>query len=195
MPNKLTPPPPTGIGILDRWLALLWRQLTAAGQLAWAQVSKEGSNLTDLETANHNDLDNVQGGASSATFEETAFEITAFQIYGSTTSQFYHLTLLEHSELQRLDNVASVSLDTSLDDTYSTVVVSTTAKVITLPAASTARIGKSWTVVLGVSGYCDIETAGADTLTLPTNDTIIRLNNKGASVTLRCLSASSWGIA
>jgi hypothetical protein len=190
---KLTPPPPTGIGILDRWLALLWRLLTADGQIPWNTVNKEGSDLNDLETANHNDLDNIQGGTGSAAFEETAFETSVFQVYGSTTSEHYHLTLAEYSELQR-DGVSVVAVNTVLDDTYRTVMVSATAKTITLPAASAARVGKDWTVILGTNGYCDIAAAGADTLTLPTNDTIIRLNNKGASVSLRCLSSTSWGI-
>lgn len=190
---KLTPPPPTGIGILDRWLALLWRLLTADGQISWGQVDKTGSSLNDLETANHNDLDAIQGGAGSNTFEETSFETTAFQIYGSINSEHYHLTQAEHAELQR-DSVSIVTVDTALDDTYKTVLVSVTAKVITLPAASASRIGKEWTIVLGTIGYCDIAAAGSDTLTLPTNDTIIRLNNKGASVSLRCLSSTSWGI-
>lgn len=190
---KLTPPPPTGIGVLDRWLALLWRLLTADGQVSWDQISKAGSNLTDLETANHNDLDNIQGGSNTATFEETAFETTAFQIYGSVNSEHYHLTQAEHSELQR-DGVLIVTVNTALDDTSRTALVTVTAKTVTLPAASIARIGKEWTIVLGVAGYCDIAAAGSDTLTLPTNDTIIRLNNKGASVSLRCISATSWSL-
>lgn len=53
MSNPLTPPPPTGIGILDRWLALLWRKLTAAGEILWTQVSKAGSSFMDLENRAH----------------------------------------------------------------------------------------------------------------------------------------------
>lgn len=45
---KLTPPQPTGIGALDRWLALLWRLLTAEGQIQWVQVDKTGSSIDDL---------------------------------------------------------------------------------------------------------------------------------------------------
>ncbi len=46
---KLTPPPPTGIGVLDRWLALLWRLLTADGQIGWSQVDKTGSSIADID--------------------------------------------------------------------------------------------------------------------------------------------------
>lgn len=46
MANKLTPPPPTGIGILDRWLALLYRLLSAPGQLLKEQISDFAHNHT-----------------------------------------------------------------------------------------------------------------------------------------------------
>lgn len=145
-----------------------------AGLIPWASISKSGSNLTEIATRNHNDLQNVQGG---------------------TTGERYHATAAEYAELQRADNVASSAVNIALDDTRRTVLMTATGKTVTLPAASTARIGKDWTVILGVEGYTDITRAGSDTLTLPTNDTTIRLDNKGASVTLRCLTASSWGIA
>lgn len=46
MANKLTPPPPTGIGILDRWLALLYRLLSAPGQLLKEQIGDFAHNHT-----------------------------------------------------------------------------------------------------------------------------------------------------
>ena len=46
---KLTPPPPTGIGVLDRWLNLLWRNLTGAGQISWGQVDKTGASISDMD--------------------------------------------------------------------------------------------------------------------------------------------------
>lgn len=57
----LSPPPPTG-GILDGWLYLLWRRLVQEGQIFWNVVIKTGSNLTDIETRNHNDLQNLDAG-------------------------------------------------------------------------------------------------------------------------------------
>ena len=73
---QLTPPTPSGNNGLDRWLNLLWRKLTATGSILWSQVSKVGSNLTDIETRNHVDLQNIQGG---------------------TTNQYYHLTSAEYT--------------------------------------------------------------------------------------------------
>ena len=75
MSNKLTPPQPTGIGPLDRWLNLLWRYLNLEGQITWGQVSKSGSNLTDIETRNHADLQNLN------------------------TASYTHLTATNHTDL------------------------------------------------------------------------------------------------
>lgn len=40
---KLSPPPATGIGLLDRWLGLLWRKLTGDAQIEWAQIDTTGT--------------------------------------------------------------------------------------------------------------------------------------------------------
>lgn len=55
----LAPPPPTKEPIFDRWVHLLWRRLTATGQILWDTISFTGSNLTDIETRNHADLQNI----------------------------------------------------------------------------------------------------------------------------------------
>ena len=88
-----------------------------------------------------------------------------------------------------------MAVDTALGDTLRTVLVTASGRTITLPAASAARNGKDWTVIQGVGGYVDVTRAGSDTLMLPTNDTKSRLRTKGASLAMRCLTASSWGIA
>lgn len=180
-----------------------------AGLIPWTSVSKSGSNLTDLTTRNHADLQNINTAAYThltATHHAdlTDGDVTTLHkhthslldgLQGGTVDEFYHATEAEYAELQRADNVASSAVNIALDDTRRTVLMTATGKTVTLPAASAARIGKDWTVILGVDGYTDITRAGSDTLTLPANDTTIRLDNKGASVTLRCLTASSWGIA
>lgn len=91
-------------------------------------------------------------------------------------------------------SVTSIGINYSLTDADDTVNAVVTGLIVTLPAASTDRVGHTWTVILGVSGYVDVTVAGSDTFNLPTTDTTIRLDNKGASVTLRCISATSWSI-
>lgn len=73
--NPLSPPPPSGNGGFDRWMYLLWRRLTQAGQILWGTIDKSGSNLTDIETRNHADLQN------------------------HNTTDYYHLTQANHADL------------------------------------------------------------------------------------------------
>jgi hypothetical protein len=70
----LAPPPQTGQPI-DGWLFLLWKRLTATGQLLWSGLSFTGSNLTDIETRNHADLQNLN------------------------TASYTHLTATNHTDL------------------------------------------------------------------------------------------------
>lgn len=195
------------------WFDNLRRFLSdTTGLIPWSNVNKSGSNLTDITTRRHNDLQLIQGGAADDYYHLTASQLNDLTdggvttlhththnlldgLQGGTTDEYYHATAAEYSEMQRSDNVTESAISIALDDTRRTVLMTATGKTVTLPAASAARIGKDWTVILGTAGYTDITRAGSDTLTLPTNDATIRLDVKGASVTLRCLTATSWGIA
>lgn len=95
---------------------------------------------------------------------------------------------------QRSIESDSVTSNTTLGTDYGTIYVTTSGKTITLPAASTDIIGESWTIILATVGWVDITVSGSDTLILPVVDDTIRLDTKGSSITLRCLTATSWGI-
>ena len=71
----LAPPPPTKEPIFDRWAYLLWRRLTATGQILWETISFTGSNITDILTRNHADLQNLN------------------------TASYTHLTATNHTDL------------------------------------------------------------------------------------------------
>lgn len=60
------------------WLRRLYVRAAEAGQILWSQVSKAGSNLTDIETRRHRDLQDLQGG---------------------TTAEYYHITSAQHAEV------------------------------------------------------------------------------------------------
>lgn len=55
----LAPPPPSNDSTQDRWLYLLWKRLTATGQILWETIGFTGSDLTDIATRNHADLQNL----------------------------------------------------------------------------------------------------------------------------------------
>ena len=105
----LAPPPPTG-GPIDGWLYLLWRRFTQAGQILWSSLDFTGSNLTDIATRNHADLQNID----TATYTHlTATNATDLTDGGATTlhkhdhaaqdnlnsASYTHLTAANHTDL------------------------------------------------------------------------------------------------
>jgi hypothetical protein len=69
------PPASGGGGPFDQWIFLLWKRVSSAGQILWSYLDFTGSNLTDLETRNHADLQN------------------------HNTTDYYHLTQANHTDL------------------------------------------------------------------------------------------------
>ena len=63
---------------VQQWMLMIERMLSNPGALTWTLLDFSGSNLTDLATRNHNDLQSVQGGAAA---------------------DYYHLTLVQHTDL------------------------------------------------------------------------------------------------
>jgi len=58
------------------WYLKLRNLLNSVNSVAWAVVDKAGSNLTDIQTRNHNDLQNVQGGGASERYHLNAAQHT-----------------------------------------------------------------------------------------------------------------------
>lgn len=80
MADILPPAPinelPNSYGWID-WYVKLRNLINETNNLPWASVNKAGSNLADLQTRNHNDLQSVQGGSAG---------------------QYNHLTNAQHTE-------------------------------------------------------------------------------------------------
>jgi hypothetical protein len=57
------------------WLRRTHVRVTGAAQILWSQIDKAGSNLTEIVTRRHRDLQDLQGG---------------------TTAEYYHLTSAQH---------------------------------------------------------------------------------------------------
>lgn len=76
-----TPPPIRDPMNSQRWLEwfrLISQELQDLTTVNWSDIVFTGSNLTDLATRNHNQLQNIDGG---------------------TTDQYYHLTSAQHTGL------------------------------------------------------------------------------------------------
>jgi len=65
----LPPPPsfdkPYSFAWLE-WFRQLRNYVAQTGSVPWSVVDKAGSNLTDIVTRNHNNLQNIQGGSSGS---------------------------------------------------------------------------------------------------------------------------------
>lgn len=75
------PPPPTQEPDKDTYVWISWFQqlytyITAIGRLSWSVLDFAGSNITDIETRQHNDLQLIQGGSSSERYHLTSAQHT-----------------------------------------------------------------------------------------------------------------------
>lgn len=55
----------------------LWKRINSTGGFLWSLINFTGSNITDILTRNHNDLQNIAGGASNDYSHLTAAQNTA----------------------------------------------------------------------------------------------------------------------
>lgn len=76
-----------------RWFTTIQQLLApvaSGGLILWASVSKVGSNLTDLVTRNHNDLQNIQGGAAADNYHFTAVQHTDLTDGGDSNLHYHN---------------------------------------------------------------------------------------------------------
>lgn len=109
--NPLGPPPfIKQESAFDRWMRLLWQRVVDTGQILWSQLDFTGSNLTDIATRNHADLQNI----NTASYTHlTSANHTDLTDGGATTlhkhdhaaqdnlnsASYYHLTQANHTDL------------------------------------------------------------------------------------------------
>ena len=68
--------PPSSYGWID-WYVKLVNFVNTQSNISWASINKAGSNLTDLVTRLHNDLQTVQGGAAGDRQHLTTAQVNA----------------------------------------------------------------------------------------------------------------------
>jgi len=162
----LAPPPPTGQPI-DSWLYLLWKRLTATGQLLWSGLSFTGSNLTDIETRNHNDLQNLDAGDYK---HLTAANYTDLTDGGQTTL---------HTHTKLVTNSAA-TYTVLADD--KTIVQTTAASVYTLPTAASFT-GRELLITSQFAG----------TVTSNSSD-VVPLGGGAAGTAILAATAGKWAL-
>lgn len=83
----IIPPPPADFTPDNQWAWMDFYKnirdtINTASIVTWANLDFSGSNLTDLVTRNHNDLNNVQGGAAGDRNHLTTAQVTSLADIG-----------------------------------------------------------------------------------------------------------------
>jgi len=171
---RLQPPPIKDLKQLPYSIQKWYEQLrnfvsSSAGTIPWVTVSKSGSNLTDLATRNHNDLQTISGGAAA---------------------DYYHLKQTEHTSLVGLTSVTNSGSPFTLTSTsngYYLCNATSGAITINLPAATNRKrfhFKKTDSSVNAVT----INRAGSDTIegaasySLPAQYDSVTLYSDGSSI-------------
>ena len=68
------------------WYVKLVAFINTQNNISWASINKAGSNLTDLATRLHNDLQTVQGGAAGDRQHLTTAQVNTIGTLTTTTS-------------------------------------------------------------------------------------------------------------
>lgn len=79
MAQILPPPPieePAGSFTWVDWYNKLRNLINGVNNIAWASIDKSGSNLSDLQTRQHNSLQSIQGGALNDWYHLTSAQAT-----------------------------------------------------------------------------------------------------------------------
>ena len=117
------PPPPVndqpGSFTWMEWYRQLRNYVSTSGSVPWYIINFAGSNITDIASRAHNNLQELQGGTSGEMYHLTAAQYSALAagphnsltgIQGGTTNQYYHLTATEYA---RRSNYIDVQTTTS----------------------------------------------------------------------------------
>lgn len=172
--GPITPPPYGDLKNLpvsyQQWFQRIrdYTNQIAGATIPWAQVSKAGSNLTDLTTRNHNDLTNIFGGG---------------------TSDYYHLTASQNSSISALTTISSLTTLTSSNG-YVLCNANAGAFVVNLPAAS-ARKRLHLKKIDASANAITVTPNGADTIQ---GAATYSLNTQYKSITIYSDGTSTWYI-
>jgi len=129
MATGLPPPPindqPGSFTWLE-WYRQLRNYISTNGSVPWYVINFAGSNITDIATRDHDQLQNLDGGTAGEHYHLTSAQHSALTagphnnlsgLQGGTSAQYYHLTADQHAaisnSLELLDTTASQALPTT----------------------------------------------------------------------------------
>lgn len=172
--GPITPPPYGDLKNLpvsyQQWFQRIrdYTNQIGTATIPWTQVSKAGSNLTDIATRNHNDLTNIFGGG---------------------TSDYYHLTSSQQASISALTTISSLTT-LSASSGYVLCNAGSGAFVVNLPAAS-ARKRLHLKKIDASANAITVTPNGADTIE---GAATYLLNAQYKSITIYSDGTSTWYI-
>jgi len=111
MATGLPPPPindqPGSFTWLE-WYRQLRNYISTNGSVPWYVINFAGSNITDIATRDHDQLQNLDGGTAGEHYHLTAAQYAALTagphntlsgLQGGTSGEYYHLTNTEYNAL------------------------------------------------------------------------------------------------
>lgn len=90
------------------WFRLISLEINEISTVTWGNINFTGSNITDIVSRQHNNLQLIQGGTSGQYYHLTAAQHAALSagphnslsgLQGGTATEYYHLTNSQHSEV------------------------------------------------------------------------------------------------
>jgi hypothetical protein len=162
----LPPPPsndPPGSFAWVEWYRLLRNYISSASSIPWSTIQFAGSDIGDIATKRHNDLESFQGGQSGEYYHLKSADYTDLTDAGDSALH-YHATdraRANHTGTQAMSTISD--LPTLASGTYTpTPTNATNISASTAHSAQYLRVGS----VVTVSGKVDIDATAAGSAVL-----------------------------
>jgi len=124
------PPPPIndspGSFVWLEWYRQLRNYISQSGTVPWSVIDFTTSDIANITTRNHNNLQNMQGGVGGEYYHLTAAQHAAIGagthnslsgLQGGTTGQYYHLTQTQHAQINNIIDIMTTTSGIALPTT------------------------------------------------------------------------------
>lgn len=165
MSLPIAPPPigePQGSFAWEQWYMSLSNLYQTTGAIPWSVIDFTGSNITDIASRAHNDLQSIQGGSAG---------------------EYYHLTSAQHTSLTGLVTFKTISVSGQSD-----VVADTMTDTLTLVAGTgitiTTDAAADSVTVTGSNNFGTVAVSGQSNVVADSvNDTLTLVAGTGITIT------------
>ena len=196
MANGLPPPPindqPGSFTWLE-WYRQLRNYISTNGSVPWYVINFAGSNITDIATRDHDQLQNLDGGTAGEHYHLTAAQHAALTagphntlsgLQGGTSGEYYHLTA---NEVRNARNTLERVVPTT---GFTNTIANTTSYYILEPAGTLA----TGTLTMPASPVNEqvVTIASTQTITALTHSPNTGQTLKGALTTIAVDGNASW---